>query len=142
MLGWSIRASACRSASKRAMTCFVSMPGLMILSATLRRIGCALLGHVNDAHAPLADLFQQLVGADDRAGPLGEENGTDGGSDRGLNWLQERSCLLVSLQEFLDTPAQKPISAARLVEERCLLNRIAPFQGFDEERLFPHRGDP
>ena len=30
---------ACRSASKRAMTCRVSMPGLMILSATVRRIG-------------------------------------------------------------------------------------------------------
>ena len=39
MFGWSIRASACRSASKRAMTCRVSMPGLMIFSATLRRTG-------------------------------------------------------------------------------------------------------
>ena len=35
-----MRASACRSASKRAITSRVSMPGLMILSATLRRIGC------------------------------------------------------------------------------------------------------
>ena len=41
MLGWSIRARAWRSASKRAMTWPVSMPGLMILSATLRRTGCS-----------------------------------------------------------------------------------------------------
>ena len=39
MLGWSIIASACRSASKRAITCRVSIPGLMIFSATLRRTG-------------------------------------------------------------------------------------------------------
>ena len=71
MLGWSIIARACRSASKRAMTCLVSMPGLMIFRATLRRTGCGLLGHVDDAHAAFADLLQQLVGADDRAGALG-----------------------------------------------------------------------
>ena len=71
MLGWSIIARAWRSASKRATTCLVSMPGLMIFRATLRRTGCGLLGDVDDAHAPLADLLPQLVGADDRAGPLG-----------------------------------------------------------------------
>ena len=72
MLGWSIRARAWRSASKRAITCLVSMPGLMIFRATLRRTGCGLLGHEDDAHAAFADLLQQLVGADDRAGALGE----------------------------------------------------------------------
>ena len=39
MLTWSIMASACRSASKRAMTWRLSIPGLMTLSATLRRTG-------------------------------------------------------------------------------------------------------
>ena len=39
MLGWSIMARACSSASKRAITCWVSMPGLMILSATRRSTG-------------------------------------------------------------------------------------------------------
>ena len=34
MAGWSISASACRSASKRATTCAVSMPALMTFSAT------------------------------------------------------------------------------------------------------------
>ena len=40
MLGWSISARACRSASNRAITCRVSMPGLMTFRATLRRTGC------------------------------------------------------------------------------------------------------
>ncbi len=39
MFGWSIRASACRSASKRATTWRLSMPGLMTFSATRRRTG-------------------------------------------------------------------------------------------------------
>src|SRR5262245_18221748 len=39
MLGWSIRARACRSASKRAMTCFESIPTLISLSATNRLTG-------------------------------------------------------------------------------------------------------
>ena len=39
MLTWSIMARACRSASKRAMTWRLSMPGLMTLRATLRWTG-------------------------------------------------------------------------------------------------------
>jgi hypothetical protein len=37
--GWSMRASACRSASNRATTWTVSMPVLMTFRATFRRIG-------------------------------------------------------------------------------------------------------
>ena len=58
MLTWSIIARACRSASKRAMTWRLSMPGLMTLSATLRCTGCGLLGHEDGAHAAFADLLQ------------------------------------------------------------------------------------
>ena len=39
IFGWSMRARACRSASKRAMTCLLSMPGLMTFSATRRLTG-------------------------------------------------------------------------------------------------------
>ena len=39
MFGWSIIARAWRSASKRAITCRVSMPGLMIFKATRRLTG-------------------------------------------------------------------------------------------------------
>ena len=72
MFGWSIIASACRSASKRAITCRVSMPGLMIFERDrpLDRLG--LLGHEDDAHAAFADLLQELVGADRIAGAFGD----------------------------------------------------------------------
>ena len=72
IFGWSIIATACRSASKRAITCRVSMPGLMIFSATVRWSRLGLLGHEHHAHAAFADLLQQLVGADDRAGLLAD----------------------------------------------------------------------
>jgi hypothetical protein len=39
MFGWSISARACRSASNRATTCRVSMPGLITFSATFRWTG-------------------------------------------------------------------------------------------------------
>ena len=39
MLGWSIRASAWRSAPNRARTWRLSMPALMSFSATVRRTG-------------------------------------------------------------------------------------------------------
>ena len=70
MFGWSIRARACRSASKRAMTCRVSMPGLMILRRHLAADGLLLLGHEDHAEAAFADLLQQLVRADQGAGPF------------------------------------------------------------------------
>ena len=63
MLGWSIRARAWRSASKRDRTVRESMPALMSLTATLRRTGSRLLGHPDGPHAPFADLFEQLVAA-------------------------------------------------------------------------------
>ena len=68
MFGWSISARACRSASKRAITCRRVHARLDDLQrdAALDRLG--LLGHVDDAHAAFADLLQQLVGADLRAG--------------------------------------------------------------------------
>ena len=110
MLGWSIIARAWRSASNRAITCFVSMPGLMIFRATLRRTGCDLLGHVDDAHAALADRLQQLVGADhcvrheDRldlhGGPLEEAAGPE-----------------VVRDEPLDAVPQPRIAGAGLLDE-------------------------
>ena len=41
-----------------------SMPGLMSLSATLRRIGLLLLGAPDDAHAAFADPLEQPVAAE------------------------------------------------------------------------------
>ena len=61
MLGWSISASAWRSASNRAITWREFIPGLMIFERDLAMDGVRLLGHVDDPHPSLADLFQQLV---------------------------------------------------------------------------------
>ena len=77
MLGWSISARACRSASNRAMTCLRVHARLDDLQGHLAADGLRLLGHVDDAHAALADLLQQLVGADDRAGALGRARRVD-----------------------------------------------------------------
>ena len=71
MLGWSIRARACRSASKRAITCARVHARLDDLEGDRALDGSLLLGHVDDAHAPFADLLQQLVGADLRADEVG-----------------------------------------------------------------------
>ena len=68
MLGWSISARACRSASNRASTCRRVHARLDDLQGHLPPDRLGLLGHVDDAHAPFADLLQELVGADDRAG--------------------------------------------------------------------------
>ena len=61
---------------KRAITCFESIPGLMTLSATFRRlIRLLLLGHVHHAHPALADLLQELVVTDDGTGTFGNRLG-------------------------------------------------------------------
>ena len=65
MFGWSIRASACRSASNRASTARESMPTLISLSATCRLTGSVWLGPIDGAHPPLAEDFEQRVAAGD-----------------------------------------------------------------------------
>src|SRR5438067_726445 len=61
MLGWSMSASACRSASNRAMTLFVSMPGLMIFNATRRRIGSSCSAMKTTPQPPSPTCCKQLV---------------------------------------------------------------------------------
>ena len=67
MLGWSIRARAWRSASKRRSDLGRVHARLDDLQgdAALDRLG--LLGHPDGAHAALAEFLQQLVGPDARA---------------------------------------------------------------------------
>ena len=80
MLGWSIKASACRSASNRASTARESMPILISFSATCRLTGAVWLCPINGAHAPLAEDFEQRVPAGDdlardrSAGAVGRRN--------------------------------------------------------------------
>ena len=110
----------------------------MIFSATLRRTGRCLLGHVDDAHAPLADLFQQLVRADDRAGALGERRQVVGrggaGLDRGR--LQEALLLLVDLEQGVQPVSQPAILAADLVEVGPACHPVFDPAGHLEDGLF------
>ena len=96
------------------------MPGLMILRATLRRTGCCLLGHIDDADAPFADLLQQLVWADDRAGLL-----DDGGSRivaaTPMAGDSRKLPSLFMLQEPLDFVAKPPVLATLCCDKRLSL---------------------
>ncbi len=67
MFGWSMIASACRSASKRATTCRVSMPRLENLERNLASDWLGLLGQEDYAEGAFANLFEQLVRADGSA---------------------------------------------------------------------------
>jgi len=66
-----------------------------------------LLGDVDDAHAPLADLFQQRVRADDRPGAFGDRPRAvfDRRAERGSG--QEAAGVLVGLQEQADLLDQR-----------------------------------
>ena len=115
MLGWSIRARACRSASNRATTWRVSMPGLRTFRATLRRTGCGLLGHEDDAEAALADLLQQLVRPDHRARAVADGRQVDGrrpGPGRGASRKLPISRL--GREEPFDARPQGRVAAAGL----------------------------
>ncbi len=111
MFGWSISARACRSASKRAITCRVSMPGLMILSATLRRTGCCCSATIDHAHAPFADLLQQLVRADDRAGAFAKRR-VDRRIQSGGRHLQKAASAAMDLKQISHLSLQVGIPAA------------------------------
>src|SRR5438270_374409 len=92
----------------------LATPNSLPLATAPQRLG--LLGDVDDAHAPFADLLHQLVGADDRARDL--ERGRAApklgrGRDRGF---QEAARVLVGAQQLLDLTPQGHIVAARPVQ--------------------------
>ena len=60
MFGWSMRARACRSASKRAITCAGVHARLEDLEGHLAADRLLLLGHEDQAEAAFADLLQSL----------------------------------------------------------------------------------
>ena len=114
MFGWSIIASACRSASKRAITCRVSMPGLMILSATVRWIG-SVCSAMNTTPMPaFADLLQQLVGPDDRAGAFGDRRLVDRGRMAAI--AMNGAHRLMGFEELVDPCPQIGIVSADFVQ--------------------------
>jgi hypothetical protein len=76
-----------------------------------------LLGNEDDAHATFADLFQELVGADDGARAFGDRFIDGGGHDSGGRF-QEAARLVVRAQEGLDALPQLRIGSTLLVQKR------------------------
>ena len=74
-------ARAWRSASNLAMTSRVSIPGLMIFSATRRENGLSLLGHEDHSEASFSDDLEKLVAADSVAGLLSDLAPSEVGSE-------------------------------------------------------------
>ena len=69
-----------------------------------------LVGHVDDAHAPFADLLQQLVRTDERAGALGQRllsgRQIDRGAELGGRLLQKAVGIVVGLEQGFDPHAK------------------------------------
>ena len=142
MFGWSISARACRSASNRAMHLAGVHPGLDDLQRDLAADRLVLLGHVDDAHAALADLLEQLVRPDPRPRPFrigvsasaGDPRpGVDRASGRRF---QEAAGLVVGLQQ-----RARPVGAGRRRRRRPGPGRRParpgrPVQGREEDRAF------
>ena len=138
MLTWSIIASAWRSASKRAMTWRLSMPGLMTLSATLRWTGSRLLGHEDGAHAAFADLLQQLVRADNRAGRFGGHGRIESRCWFKQRLIQKTARCIVRLEQALDLSPQAGIALASTIQKRGAFGRGFLFDGCQEDFIGLH----
>src|SRR5262245_25105847 len=87
------------------------------LQSDLTPHGLGLLGHEDDAEAPFADLLQELVGADDCAGTLG-----DGFSD-GCGWretkvAEETAGIFAGPEQRFNVGAHARIAAACLFQIR------------------------
>ena len=95
--------------------------------------GAELLGHEHDAHAPLADLFQQLVRADHRPRtlrrlPPGAAHCAVGGARQGhvgRRRLQEAAGPFVRRQQYLHPRPQLGAAAAGAVQECGALVRAS-----------------
>ena len=117
MFGWSISASACRSASNRAMTLLGVHAQLDDLERHPPANRFLLLGHINHAAAAFADLLEQFVAADAVAGFLAGNGCIPDGSTRaGCRVFEEGAGFFAGLKEFLDALAQCGIAGARLVK--------------------------
>ena len=105
-------------------------------NAAADRLG--LLGHVDGAHAPLADLLEQLVGADDLTGAFVDRLKIVGRIQDGRTALEETAGRLVCLEQPFDPRSQDLIAGACLVEIGSPKGGIFLLQRRDENRSFGH----
>ena len=111
MLGWSIRARAWRSCSKRCSTALESMPALMSLSATLRLTGSVCLATQTSPMPPSPIVFDQRVAAgDDRARP---------GDRRLVVESSPLSARVSRLGELLNSPVASGLATTGRLEAAC-----------------------
>jgi hypothetical protein len=75
-----------------------------------------LLGHVDNAHAPLADLLEELVRADVRAGHLGRGLLSERAALAGRGSFQETLDFGISGQQLLQPHPELLVVAAGLIE--------------------------
>ena len=93
-----------------------------------------LLGHVDRAHAAFADLLQELVGADDRAGALGCRRLIEGGPVS-RRCFEKRSHLLMMQEQLLDLTTKHFVVAALPSEVRQALFGRSDFHRLQEDRF-------
>jgi hypothetical protein len=96
--------------------------------------GLILLGHIDDAHTALADLLQQLVRADARAGIFRREN-LVGGRPNGIWCVQYTLRRLVRPQEGLDFGAKCRVAFAGPVEIGSALVAACHLDGLEKDRF-------
>src|SRR5205807_7737931 len=91
--------------------------------------GLLLLGHEDDAKATFPSLLQQLVRANDRAGPFVPR-------DFWLVWpAEEVPGVPVRAQQFLDASTQGSVGPTGLIEKVNQLVRFFAVEGFNKNRL-------
>ena len=118
------------------------LPGIHARLDDLERDAAAdrrlLVGHEDHAHAAFADLLQQLVRTDERAGPLGQRRlggrQVDRGAELGGRLFQEAVRIVVGLEQGLDPRAESGVAADGLVQERGPLGRRL-LAGSQEDRF-------
>ena len=137
MFGWSISASACRSASNRASTCLRVHPGLDQLDGDVPLDRLGLLGPPDAAHAALADrLDERVLAGDHGARPLvlaGVVGGRFGGTGRRVVGGVRAGGARRSWGRGVERPAASgsrnrlaPAWAARSASTRCRRASSAP----------------
>src|SRR5436190_2227083 len=82
-----------------------------------------MLSRPDDAHAPLADRLQERVAVGDRRRePIGRRPSGEGGGGRARGRLdrlvQDTQRLLVGVDQALEPPAERDVTAAGLLQER------------------------
>ena len=138
MFGWSISASACRSASKRAITCRRVHARLDDLERDPAADRLGLLGHVDDAHAPFADLLRAACrGRSTVPGPSVEAAIVSGRVAASWRGPTPGSCRLIVMRRSSasTSPRKSASSPQACVQEAGTLGRVGLLERPQKDRF-------